>query len=274
MAKSTIKSPNSDQIWERWKQKNKNNRKFKKYYEPKGAPYDFDHITAAEYVQAIDKGVLVYYQKTKEISATKEKPKLVKVTADKIEKVKFYEFNGKQVDKESWDDDKMVAHYSTLKQLNCSVCKGKGGQICEDCKGTGQKNCDNCSNGKVKCKKCMGTGELETEIEVEDYKGRTKTLKSKIKCVDCFGTGNLVCKKCGGSAKLYCKNCGGSGRTRCKKCEGAGSMFDYEIRPVPFREVSQQTRELFSSYKISDRIEKEIWKDLTDIAEEVGVIRV
>ncbi|MFF6789683.1 hypothetical protein ACFY9C_11440 [Streptomyces filamentosus] len=95
-----------------------------------------------------------------------------------------------------------------------------------------------CGNGRVRCERCHGAGDLACRKYVPCE--RCRGLDS---CLDCDGTGRRArkadrpkpdeetaervgCRKCG-AAGAACAGCRGSGRERCAECGGSGS------RPCP-----------------------------------------
>ncbi|MHA1583835.1 MAG: hypothetical protein ACTSVU_08800 [Promethearchaeota archaeon] len=269
----TIKSPNPDDVWENWKRTAQRNQNLEKYYKIKGAVFDITSITAAEYIKAVHKEALIFFERSRDIKPTSVKPKIIKVNANKLEKVRFYQFSG-VVNKENWKEKEEVPFYNTLKKEACSDCGGTGGAQCKKCNGTGYVPCPTCSknNDKLACKTCNGTGKIEIEIEVLNEKGEKTKKKSIVSCPDCYGLKQKKCPKCGGTHRIVCSYCNGLGKNKCSKCNGYGYLYSYEIKPVPFKEEHSAEPILLSSIKISG-VERDLGKEIQKAMDEVeGIV--
>ena len=68
-----IKSPNPDEVWEKWKLKAARSQKLEKYYGIKGAVFNLESITAAEFVKDVNKGAIFYLEKSHDIQVSTKK---------------------------------------------------------------------------------------------------------------------------------------------------------------------------------------------------------
>lgn len=200
-----IKSPNADEIFDRFKSQHV--ELLKKHYSKKNIAFNIDQITSAEFVQDVVKAAVFYFQGKLEIKAAKgSKTNTEQVDADKIEKITFYEFGNTTVDKEEWKGEEIVPIFSTIKPKNCEKCGGTGQKSCEACKGASHVNCSKCSgNGQIQCQKCVGKGKLPIEIKVINSKGEKTTKTLSYNCTDCFGYGTVVCYECKGIGQVACR---------------------------------------------------------------------
>lgn len=272
MSPVLIKSPNSDAIWAKWKHKNVQSQKLEKHYGIKGAVFKIDDITAAEFVQAVKKGSLLYYEKTMEIKPSAVKPRTERTTLKKIEKVKFYSFSGTLV-KDEWKGDTTVPMYDSLVKENCPKCKGAGGTPCKKCGGTKLLTCPDCSNKPKSCNNCNGTGKLKAEITVLNEKQQKSKKILEVNCHQCYGNGKELCMRCGGSGKVTCKYCVGTGLSSCGECDGTGSIFRYDIKPVPFKYEQYSEPVILSSMKLTG-LEKEMGREIQKAIEQVEGIPI
>ncbi len=274
MGKVTIKSPSSDEIWDIWKNKNAGNRKFQKLYGVKGAAFDLDKVTAAEFVQGIDKGAILFYKKVTKSGASTAKGEKMQKKPSKVARTNFYEFKSGDIDKSNWKGDDEVPHLSTLSQTVCSKCKGTGGMKCSKCDGSGYHGCPKCKVGQIECKECMGSGKLEIDITTINETGGKSKISKSVNCNKCFGKKTIVCDLCGGSTQVYCKTCTGTGRTICPECEGYGYIFTYQVLPVPFKSVSSSDIVMLSSERLGKEVEREIGKELEQAIQNLGTIEI
>jgi hypothetical protein len=230
-----IKSPNLDDVFEKWKQTTlrKSKKKLEKEFGTKGAVFSLDNISAAETVKETEKEAAIYFEIKKTIAPMKGKEKKEIVRADKVAKETFYTFKGKSVNKDNWKGDNMVPIYETLKAVPCKECGGKGYQ--ED-----------------KCKNCKGTGKIEDKliVLVGEEQDKDKPIFS-YSCPTCYGTGKA--------------------RETCSECGGYKNFYEYEFLPVPYKTVVEGAPVLYSSAKT--KYEKEIGEDLHKLIEEVDGIK-
>ncbi len=274
MGNLTIKSPNSEKIWEEWKRKKGNTRKFKKYYKIKDKDAELKSISASQYLTEITKGVIFFFENANDIKPSTKKPENFEVTANKARKTGFFEFKSKRIDKSSWKGEDEVPFYSTLTQKDCPNCNGKGGNECAKCRGTGKVKCEVCTKGYEDCNICGGKGTISINITKIDEKGNKKKIEKRIKCSRCYGRGKFICRKCGGNEMIHCKKCGGTGLLECKKCDGNASLFTYQVRPAPFAEIRESEFLLKSSGKLDKKIKKQIIGELKNTLQNIGNVAI
>ncbi|MFX1277548.1 MAG: zinc finger-like domain-containing protein [Promethearchaeota archaeon] len=231
-----IKTPNLDEIFEKWKQKavRTDRKKMEKQFGTKGAVFSLDAISAAEYVKDTMKEAAIYFAVKKSLGPAPKGKEENLVIAPRIGRVQFYSFKGSvKIDKENWKGDELVPQFESIQAVPCKNCRGKG--YLEN-----------------KCKTCKGTGKIEETITVLVGEEQTKEKKNFLyPCGACYGTGN---------------------RTEpCKECEGHKNMYKYETLPVPFKTVVTGVPILHSSAQT--KYEKEIGDDLHSMIEDVEGIR-
>lgn len=267
----TIKSPNSDDVWANWKSKASKSQKLEKHYGIKGAVFKLDDITAAEYIKNVTKAAIVYFEKRYEVKASNAKIKKEQGDVRDIEKEKFYLIKGRPI-KAEWKAKDEVPAFESLKAVNCSKCAGKGGNACKKCNGSKLVECPDCDGKTKNCKYCDGSGKYSVNVTVYNEKNEKLTKKIQVKCKNCYGSGKIACSRCGGTGKIACKNCNATGLNSCGKCNGHGSLFDYEIKPVPFKEESEAEPIILTSIKLSG-LEKEMGKEIQKTIEQVeGIV--
>ncbi|TXT57276.1 MAG: DnaJ domain protein [Promethearchaeota archaeon] len=230
----TIKSPNVDDIFNKWLDKTvrKNKKKLEKQFGTKGAVFSTNNISAAETVQDTMKEAAIYFEIKRIIAPVKKKEEEEVVRADKVRKEDFYLFK-KDVNKENWDDDDVVPMYDSIEPVPCKECKGKG--VLES-----------------KCKNCKGTGTIEDKMKIYVGEEQDKEKKYfKYPCGDCHGTGKIT--------------------EPCKECKGHKNFYKYKIKAVPFKSSESDIPYLFSSGKTT--YEKQIGEDLHELIEEVEGIK-
>jgi len=231
-----IKTPNLDEIFEKWKQKasRTDHKKMEKQFGTKGAIFSLDAISAAEYVKDTLKEAAIYFAVKKSLGpAPKGKIEEI-VKAPRVGREQFYSFKGTgKVNKENWKEKENLPMFESIQAVPCKSCKGKG--YIDD-----------------KCKTCKGTGKIEETLTVlvgEELKKEKKTFSYP--CGACFGTG--------------------SRNEQCKDCEGHKNLYRYEILPVPFQTVVTGIPVLHSSAQT--KYEKEIGDDLQQVLDEVEGIK-
>ena len=230
-----IKTPNLDDIFEKWKSNasRTNKKKLEKEFGTKGAVFSLNAISAAESVKDTMKEAAIYYEIKKTIAAVKGKEQVTLVPAPRLSRETFYSFKGGQVNKDNWKGKEKVPLIETLKGTACKNCKGKGyiDSKCRTCKGT----------GKIEETWMILTGEnQEKQKKVFDYP-----------CSDCFGTGNL--------------------QDQCKECGGHKNLYNYDIAPVPFKTVISGSPVLHSSAQ--PKYERQIEEDLQKVLQDVEGIK-
>jgi len=230
----TIKTPNLDDIFEKWKQRTyrKDKKKLEKQFGTKGAVFSLDVVSAAETVKDTMKEAAIYYVVQKKIEPAKGKEQENTISADKITKETFFEFK-KDVHKEKWDEDETVPMFNTIKPKSCPKCKGKG--YIEE-----------------KCSNCGGSGKISEKVKVlvDEEMDKQKRV-FEYPCGTCYGTGKI--------------------RERCKECEGNKNFYTYEIKAVPFKRVVTGLPVLHSSAKT--KYEKQMGEDLHKLIDEVEGIK-
>lgn len=230
-----IKTPNLDDIFEKWKNSAGRTRRkeMEKQFGTKGSVFTLEAISAAEYVNPPAlKGAAIYFSIKKTVTASGMKEENL-VIAPRVGKEQFYSFKGGTVLKENWKGREEVPTFESIVAVPCKTCKGNG--FIED-----------------KCKNCKGTGKIVENWVVLEGEAQKKLKKTfDYPCGSCYGTGKLPypCKECGGHKNLY----------------------KYEILPVPFKTVVTGVPVLHSS--LQTRYEKEIGKDLQVLIEKVEGIK-
>lgn len=273
MGAITIKSPNSDIIWDTWKQKNVKKQNLEKHYKVKGSIFNLENITAAEYVKGVDKAAIIFMLKKNTIKPDSEKPTQKIIPIKKLTKETFFEFKTSPK-KEDWKEDSMVPFINTLTPISCEKCKGSGKVICNKCNGNHLVACPTCGDGKgLKCKECNGSGKITSKIVVINEKGDKTKKEISLNCNECYGNGKISCSKCGDSGKIPCQYCNAQGMFKCTECDGYGVKYRYEIRPVPFKQEQSNEPLLFSSIKLSG-LEKQIGQDIQETIDEVEGILI
>jgi hypothetical protein len=230
----TIKTPNLDDIFEKWKQTayRKDKKKLEKQFGTKGAVFSLDVISAAETVKDTMKEAAIYYAVQKTVAPAKGKEEEETVRADKVSKETYFIFKN-EVNKDEWDGDEIVPMYNSIKAKPCPKCKGKG--YIED-----------------KCSSCGGNGKISDKLLILEGEEMNKDKKV---------------------FEYPCGNCYGSGKTKdlCKECNGHKNLYTYEIKAVPFKRVVSGMPVLHSSAKT--KYEKEMGEDLHKLIDEVEGIR-
>ncbi|MFX1424843.1 MAG: zinc finger-like domain-containing protein [Promethearchaeota archaeon] len=231
-----IKTPNLDDIFEKWKQKAAriDKKKMEKQFGTKGAVFSLDAISAAEYVKDTMKEAAIYFAVKRSLGPAPKGKEENLVTAPRVGREQFYSFKGTtKINKENWKGDEKVPQYESIQAVPCKTCKGKG--YLEN-----------------RCKTCKGTGKIEETLTV--LVGEEQNKEKKVfsyPCGACYGTGNRT--------------------EQCKDCGGHKNMYKYDILPVPFKTVITGIPILHSSAQT--RYEKEIGDDLHSMIEDVEGIR-
>ncbi|NVM54675.1 MAG: hypothetical protein HWN66_13305 [Candidatus Helarchaeota archaeon] len=263
-----IKSPNIDDVFEKWINKT-SAKELKKKFEVKGVPFQKNNISAAESVNNVEKFTAFYFQSEKKATAPTGTDEY-RTDVKGVGKVKFYDFTT-SVDSETWKDKSKVPLFDTLKPVNCERCNGSGYINCKRCKGERLITCKQCKGkATVRCKDCDGTGSKEVAVLI--LKNGKEKIKKKIKfnCPTCFGTGKLECKVCGGTGKIPCPDCKANARYRCDKCKGYGHFYNYSIGFVPFKATSALIPHLF----FRTDVEKELGYRLSNALSKVEGIQI
>jgi len=231
-----IKTPNLDEIFEKWKQKaaRTDRKKMEKQFGTKGAAFSLDAISAAEYVKDTLKEAAIYFAVKRSLGPAPKGKEENLVLAPRVSREQFYSFKGAtKINKENWKGDEKVPQFESLRAVSCKNCNGKG-------------------YVENKCKTCKGNGKIEETLTVLVGEEQNKEKKQfSYPCGACYGTGN---------------------RTEpCKECGGHKNMYKYETLPVPFKTVITGVPVLHSSAQT--KYEKEIGDDLHSMIEDVEGIR-
>ncbi|TFF69053.1 MAG: hypothetical protein EU516_01680 [Promethearchaeota archaeon] len=231
-----IKTPNLDEIFEKWKQKasRTDHKKMEKQFGTKGAIFSLDAISAAEYVKDTLKEAAIYFAVKKTLGPAPKTKDENTVTASKVAREYFYSFKGTgKVNKENWKEKEMVPMFESIQAVPCNNCKGKG-------------------YVENKCKTCGGTGMIEETLTVLVGEALKKEKRPfAYSCDACYGSG--------------------SRKDLCKECEGHKNLYKYEILPVPFQTVVTGLPVLHSSAQT--KYEKEIGEDLQKVLDDVEGIK-
>jgi len=231
-----IKTPNLDEIFEKWKQRavRSDKKKMEKQFGTKGAIFSLDAISAAEYVKDTQKEAAIYFAIKKTVGELAKDTDEKTVLAPKVVRETFYSFKAQgKINKSDWKGDEMVPTYETLQPIPCKKCNGKG-------------------YIESKCKTCKGTGKIEEQLQVLTGEEQKKEVKPfSYSCGVCYGTG--------------------TSKEQCKDCGGHKNLYKYQILPVPFKTVITGIPVLHSSAQT--KYEKEIERDLHQIIEEVEGIK-
>lgn len=228
-----IKSPNSDEIWDQWKQKNVKSQDLEKHYGIKGAVFSLENIAASEFVKGVIKAVAIYFEIEKQSKVSDKKGKIERGSYRRLEKERFFLFHS-SVKANEWKQDKEVPFLDTISPIKCPKCNGQG-------------------FAKKKCGMCNGSGKIELSLDAMNEKQEKGHHKMEIRCPDCFGQGILQSSK-------------------CDECSGVGELFQYEIRPVPLKTTSDTEIVFLSSMKISG-MEKELGRDIQEALDRVeGIV--
>ena len=229
----SMKSPLSDEVFSKWLAR-ADLSKLEKYFSVKRVKFERSNISAAESVRNVEKHAIFFFRSKVDPSIARDVEKKV-VNIDELGKVTFYDFGNKQVDMTEWKDKKMVPLYSSIREVECGGCKGKGYITCNKCGGSGTLECKKCKGkGSVQCNVCKGEGKLYTKLKVIRNGKKTK-VEMPYNCDYCYGSGTLICDHCGGTGKVECSKCRGETRNPCKECKGTGTLYEYTIGPVPFK---------------------------------------
>lgn len=228
-----IKTPNLDEIFEKWKKRavSRDKKYMEKQFGTKGAVFSLDQISAAEYVKDTLKEAAVYFSIKKTVAPSTSKD-LIVIPPSKLGKETYYSFKGGNVIKDNWKGDEEVPILESVKPVPCKNCSGKG--FIEN-----------------KCKNCKGSGKIQVKATVLVGENKDKNAHVfEYPCGDCYGSGTL--------------------RERCGDCEGHKNQYQYQILPVPFATKVTGIPVLHSSAKT--KYEREMERDLHKVIQEVNGI--
>ena len=272
MSQIIIKSPNPDVIWNSWKQEVSKKINLEKHYKTKGAVFSLDNITAAEYVKAVNKAAIIFYEEVYETKPSSSKKIIKQGNARSLQKEQFYEFKT-TVSKSDWKGPKDVAFLNSLQQYSCTTCRGSGVIPCSKCNGRKFITCPICKGTSIGCKTCNSSGKITIKLSVIDQQNNKRIVDQQVPCYVCSGTRSIECSRCGGSGKVPCDSCQGEGSKKCKDCNGHGVLFKWIIQPVPFKAEKIATPVILSSTKVSG-FEKEIGVEIKKAIERVEGIAI
>lgn len=231
-----IKTPNLDDIFEKWKQSavRKDKKKLEKQFGTKGAVFSINNISAAETVKETKKEAAIYFAMKKRVGKIEADKKNTQVVpAPRLKKETFYVFKGQNVNKDNWKGDDKVPMLDSIKGIPCKKCSGKG--FIED-----------------KCGNCKGSGKIEETWKVLEGEEQNKVKKVfDYPCNECYGTGKS--------------------KERCGDCGGHKYLYEYKILPVPFKTVVSDIPVLHSSAKT--KYEREMESDLHKVIQDVEGIK-
>lgn len=265
-----VQAITSDEIFQEWLRKAED-KTLKKYFEKKKVDFRREHVSAVETVYSVSKFIVIYFQKKiPEAFATGTSGKVETVTADKLHKYKFYDFQGKRVDYDQWKGDISVPFLTSIRRIDCQKCHGSGTHNCERCGGSGRVKCDKCDGtGKISCSSCKGKGAVTIDIDVFDANNKKTKVEKTIPCEKCAHTGDAVCSKCGGGRSVLCRKCDG-GTNTCRDCKGFGVYYQFRYEAVPF--LSQRASAMvFYKRDVEKFINKNDVKQLLNSRETSGL---
>jgi hypothetical protein len=229
----SMKSPLSDDVFAKWLER-ADLGKLEKLFSVKRVKFERANISVAESVKNVEKHAVFFFHSRIEPSTEKEVEKNV-VNIDELSKVTFYDFGNKQVDLMEWKDKNLVPLHSSIKEIECDECGGKGSIACDKCNGSGALACKKCNgSGNLTCPSCKGDRKLYLKLKVIT-EGKKKDLEMPYNCDACGGVGTIKCNDCGGTGKVDCDKCHGEGKNPCKQCKGTGTLFEYVTGAVPFK---------------------------------------
>ncbi len=229
-----IKSPNVDDIFEKWKQKTNRQKKknLEKNFGTKGAVFSLDAISAGETIKDTQKEAAIYFTVEQKVEASKEQKEETGAIRD-LSKQNFYSIKGASVDKSKWQGPEIVPVFESITKVPCDSCKGKG-YI--------ETQCKECSKGIKTTPMTVLVG-AEQKKEKKDF---------QYNCPTCFKAGTI--------------------KDKCKKCDGYGTLYKWKVLPVPFKSLSQHVPKLYSSAKT--KFEKQIGEELQKVIESVEGIKI
>nr|MDO8080861.1 hypothetical protein [Candidatus Freyarchaeota archaeon] len=229
----SMKSPVSDDVFAKWLER-ADLGKLEKLFSVKRVKFEKSNISVAESVKNVEKHAVFFFHSRIDPSTTKEVEKNV-VNIDELSKVTFYDFGNKQVDITEWKDKNLVPFHSSIKEIRCDECSGKGSIACDKCNGSGTLACKKCNgSGNLTCPSCKGDRKLYAKLKVLT-EGKKSDVEMPYNCDVCWGVGTIKCSNCGGTGKVDCDKCHGEAKTPCKQCKGTGTLFEYATGSVPFK---------------------------------------
>jgi len=271
---TSVKAISSDEVFKTWL-KDANLKTLEKFFKKKKVDFKREHVSLAETVQDVSKFIIVYFEKNVQAAAAsgKQSGGTQQITAEALEKMRFYNFGSKKVNLATWKGEKQVPMYNTLKEIKCPTCNGAGGIKCKSCGGIGTLKCTKCEKGKGKlnCKTCNNSKTEDYKVEVVDAEGKKTTEIKKIRCADCHGAGVYTCPDCGGLLKIPCKTCSASGTSPCDKCKGTGVLYEYAIMPVP-GVTQKKSGDIFYTKDVEKFIDKKSVEDMLNSKDIKGIV--
>jgi len=265
-----VQAITSDELFQQWL-RSADDKRLKKFFEKKRVDFRREHVSAVETVYNVSKFIVIYFQKKiPEAVATGAGGKVETVTANKLEKYKFYDFQGERVDYDQWKEDISVPFLSSIRRVECQKCHGSGTHKCEKCGGSGRVQCDKCDGtGKNSCSSCKGKAEITIELDVYDSNNKKTKVEKSIPCAKCGHTGSDVCSKCGGGRSVLCRNCDG-GTNTCKDCKGFGVYYQFKYEAVPFK-TQRKSAMVFYKRDVEKFIDKDDVEQLLNSRETSGL---
>ncbi|MBD3187634.1 hypothetical protein GF325_12440 [Candidatus Bathyarchaeota archaeon] len=236
-----VKAIDTDTLFKEWLM-NADLKTLEEYFKKRKVDFKRDHVSVGETVKEVLKFIAIYFEKdVSKVMPDSGKSTIEQVPAHKLEKVTFFDFKGKNVELESWKHDREVPFFSTLKEMKCPKCDGKGYAACKSCQGKGHVSCKNCDGkGSVTCSRCKGKKTQEIYVDVIDATGKKDRAIKKVQCPDCFGQGTQKCAVCGGTKLVACKSCSGRGLDSCSECKGHGIYYQYEVKTIPVKQSGKE----------------------------------
>ncbi|WXG40836.1 MAG: hypothetical protein WED07_08685 [Candidatus Freyarchaeum deiterrae] len=229
----SMKSPLADDVFAKWLER-ADMGKLEKLFSVKRVKFERANVSAAESVKNVEKHAVFFFHSRIEPSSTTEVEKNV-VNYEDLQKVTFHHFENKEVDSTEWKDENVVPLHSSIKEIRCDECSGKGFITCDKCNGSGALACKKCNgSGNLTCPTCKGDKKLYLKLKVMT-EGKKTDMDLPHNCYTCGGLGTIKCTTCGGTGKVDCDKCHGEAKTTCKQCKGTGTMFEYANGAVPFK---------------------------------------
>ncbi len=190
-------------------------------------------ISSAEYVKMVERGGLFTFHTYSEINTEESKAKEKKrVVPSELPKIKFFEIP-EMVEREEWNAQDAEPSISTLQEVVCEDCKGRGTSYCKQCKNQVGLNCKECQgDGTTSCPSCKGR-KVESVLVTVVKKDKRREEKLSVPCKTCFGEGRILCQNCSGVGTQICASCGNE-PSDCDTCKGHSTLHEYQVVSIPF----------------------------------------
>ncbi len=233
MPEVRIKSPNIDDIFNKWKQKayRRKKKELEKQFGTKGAVFSLDTISAGETVKETMKEASIYFLVEQKVESFKDQ-KEERGDIKELSKNSFYSLRGAKIDKKKWKGLDIVPMFDTIENVSCSDCKGKG-------------------YTETKCKECTNGNKTTDMVVLTGAEAKKEKKPFKYNCNVCYKTGVI--------------------RNRCKTCDGYGTTYKWKLLPVPFISKMANVPKLYSS--APTKYEKQIGEELGEVIESVEGIK-